>query len=99
MAGRVRRTRGTSSSTPCNSTSPRSCRIYGVPPEMIAADIRRQPHLRQRRATGPVDLLTYTVGPWLGRIETALTDLVARGTYVKFNAGALLRTDLKTRYE
>ena len=46
-----------------------------------------------------LSLLKYAVGPWLVRLETALTDLVPRGAYVKFNAGGLLRTDLKTRYE
>jgi phage portal protein BeeE len=46
-----------------------------------------------------LSLLKYAVGPWLVRLETALTDLVPRGQYVKFNAGGLLRTDLKTRYE
>jgi HK97 family phage portal protein len=74
------------------------CRIYGVPPEMIAAasgDSLTYANVEQRS----LDFLTYTVGPWLTRIETALSDLVARGTYVKFNSGALLCTDLKSRYE
>ena len=74
------------------------CRIYGVPPEMIAAasgDSSTYANVEQRS----LDFLTYTIGPWLARIETALTDLVARGSYVKFNTGALLRTDLKSRYE
>ena len=46
-----------------------------------------------------LSLLKYAIGPWLVRLESALTDLVPRGQYVKFNAGGLLRTDLKTRYE
>jgi HK97 family phage portal protein len=74
------------------------CRLFGVAPEMIAAasgDSLTYANVEMRS----LDFLTYTVGPWLTRIETALTDLVARGTYVKFNSGALLRTDLKSRYE
>jgi HK97 family phage portal protein len=73
-------------------------RIYGVPPEMIAAEAGNSltyANVEQRS----IDFLTYAVNPWLVRLETALTDLVARGQYVKFNAGGLLRTDLKTRYE
>lgn len=46
-----------------------------------------------------IDLLTYTVNGWLVRLERALSRLMPRGQFAKFNAGALLRTDLKTRYE
>jgi HK97 family phage portal protein len=73
-------------------------RIYGVPPEMIAAesgDSMTYANIEQRDLT----LLKYAVGPWLGRLERAMDTLVPRGQYVKFNAAALLRTDLKTRYE
>jgi HK97 family phage portal protein len=74
------------------------CRIYGVPPEMIAADSGNSltyANVEQRH----LSLLKYAVGPWLVHLETALTDLVPRGAYVKFNAGGLLCTDLTTRYE
>jgi HK97 family phage portal protein len=74
------------------------CRLFGVPPEMLGADSGNSltyANVEQRS----LDFLTYTVGPWLTRLETALTDLVARGTFVKFNSGSLLRTDLKSRYE
>lgn len=43
-------------------------------------------------------LLTFTLDPWLVRLERMLTDLLPRPQYVKFNRGALLRTDLLTRY-
>lgn len=46
-----------------------------------------------------IDLLTYAVNGWLVRIERALSRLRPRGQFVKFNPGAMLRTDLKTRYE
>lgn len=74
------------------------CRIYGVAPEMIGADSGNSltyANVEQRS----LDFVTYAVSPWLVRLETALTDLVPRGQYVKFNAGGLLRTDLKSRYE
>jgi HK97 family phage portal protein len=40
-----------------------------------------------------------TLLPWIVRIEKALSDLMAQPRYVKFNINALLRGDLKTRYE
>lgn len=46
-----------------------------------------------------IDLLTYTLNGWLVRFEKSLTRLVPRPRYVKFNADALLRVDLKSRYE
>ena len=74
------------------------CRVFGIPPEMVGADSGNSltyANVEQRS----LDFLTYTISPWLVRLETALIDLVPRGQYVKFNAGGLLRTDLKTRYE
>ncbi|MFF3891389.1 phage portal protein [Streptomyces sp. NPDC001914] len=46
-----------------------------------------------------LDLLTYAVDPWLVRVERALTGLLPAGETVKFNRGALVRTDLLTRYK
>jgi HK97 family phage portal protein len=45
-----------------------------------------------------LDLLTYAVNPWLVRIENALSTLLPRPHFVKFNRAALVRTDLLTRY-
>ncbi|MFF3643384.1 phage portal protein [Streptomyces sp. NPDC002564] len=46
-----------------------------------------------------LDLLTYAVDPWLVRVERALTGLLPPGEQVRFNRGALVRTDLLTRYK
>jgi HK97 family phage portal protein len=46
-----------------------------------------------------LDLLTYAVDPWLVRIERALTSLLPGSQTFRFNRGALLRTDLLTRYQ
>lgn len=51
------------------------------------------------REQAAIDLLTYTVDPWLVGIEAALSRWIGGGRWVRFNRGALLRTDLKTRYE
>lgn len=46
-----------------------------------------------------LDMLTYSVAPWLTRIEKSLTRLRPRPRYVKFNADALIRVDLASRYK
>jgi HK97 family phage portal protein len=73
-------------------------RFYGVPPEMIAGETAghmayTSPELRS------LDLLTYAVRPWLVRLENAISALLPRRLTVKFNADAIVRVDLKTRYE
>jgi len=45
-----------------------------------------------------IDLLTYAVDPYLVRLERMLTALAPGSMYLRFNRGALLRTDLLTRY-
>jgi HK97 family phage portal protein len=73
-------------------------RIFGVPPEMIAAESGNSQTYANIESRD-LSLLKYAVQPWLGRLERAMNTLVTRGQYVKFNAAGLLRTDLKTRYE
>jgi phage portal protein BeeE len=46
-----------------------------------------------------LDFLTFGLRPWLVRLETALSALLSSTTTVKFNAAALVRTDLLTRYQ
>jgi HK97 family phage portal protein len=73
------------------------CRVYGVPPEMIGADSGNSltyANVEQR----DLSLLKYTVGPWITRLETAITALLPTGQHAKFNTGGLLRTDLASRY-
>jgi HK97 family phage portal protein len=73
-------------------------RIYGVPPEMLGADSGNSQTYANVESRD-LSLLKYSVQPWLGRLERAMNALVPRRQYVKFNAAAFLRTDLKTRYE
>jgi HK97 family phage portal protein len=73
-------------------------RVYGVPVEMLAGnsgDSMTYASIEQRS----IDFLTFGVGPWLVRLETALTELLPRGQVCKFNAGALLRTTQLDRYK
>ena len=71
-------------------------RIFGVPPEMIAAESGNSmtyANVEQRS----IDFLTYSVQPWLTRIESAIAELLPGQKHVRFDTSALLRTDLETR--
>jgi HK97 family phage portal protein len=74
------------------------CRYFGVQPELIGADSGNSltyANVEQRA----LDFLTFGLRPWLVRLETALSALLSSTTSVKFNAAALVRTDLLTRYQ
>jgi HK97 family phage portal protein len=73
-------------------------RYFGVQPELIGADSGNSltyANVEQRA----LDFLTFGLRPWLVRLEVALSALLSSTTTVKFNAGALVRTDLATRYQ
>lgn len=77
----------------------RVARIMGVPPEMIGGAVEGSGSVTYaNRESRAVDLLTYNVDPYLVRLEEATTSCLPRGQYVKAARGALLRTDLLTRY-
>lgn len=70
-------------------------RIFGVPPEMIAAEAGNAltyANVEQRA----LDFLTYSVQPWLARIESALAGLLPGQKHVRFDTSVLVRTDLET---
>jgi HK97 family phage portal protein len=73
-------------------------RIYGVPPEMVAGTTAghmaySSPEMRS------TDFPTFTLRPWLSRIERAVGRLLPRNQYARFNAGGFVRTTLRDRYE
>jgi HK97 family phage portal protein len=74
------------------------CRLFGVPPEMIAADSGDQSTYANIEARS-LYFATYALRPWLVKLETALGTLLPRGQYVRFNSGALLKTTLLQRYQ
>ena len=73
-------------------------RYFGVPPEMIGSD-SGNPKMYASLEMRNQDFLTFGIGPKIARLETALNGLLPRGQITKFNTGALLRTDLRSRYE
>jgi HK97 family phage portal protein len=73
-------------------------RYYRVPPELIGGESGGSltyANVEQRA----LDFLTFCLRRWIVTMETALSALLSSTTSVKFNAAALVRTDLLTRYQ
>lgn len=70
-------------------------RIFGVPPEMIAGDAGNSmtySNVEQRS----LDFLTYTIQPWLTRLESSLASMFPGARHLRFDTTALTRTDFET---
>ena len=71
--------------------------IYGIPPEMIGGETGgsmsySSPEQRQ------IELVQFSLLPWLALLESHLSALLPRGQYVKFDPDVLIRADLLTRF-
>lgn len=73
--------------------------IFGVPAEMLGVSFRGTAITYANREQRAQDFLNSAINPWLARLESSLSAWFPRGTYVKFNTGALLRSDLTSRYD
>jgi HK97 family phage portal protein len=74
------------------------CRYYGVPAEMMGGETAgheayTSPEMRS------TDLLTWTLRPWLYRVEHAVSTLLPRSQQARFNAGGMVRATIRERYE
>ncbi|MFC9966327.1 phage portal protein [Nocardia ignorata] len=72
--------------------------LFGVPPHMIG-DTDKSTSWGSGIEQQSIGFVTYTLRPWLTCIESALSALLPRGQFVKFNVSALLRGDTPARYE
>jgi HK97 family phage portal protein len=72
-------------------------RFYGVPPEMVAGETAGHEAYTSPEMRG-TDFLTFTLRPWLLRIERAVSGLLPSTQSAKFNAGAMVRATLLDRY-
>lgn len=72
--------------------------LFGVPPHMIGLTEKSTSW-----GTGieqqSIGFVTYTLRPWLTCIESAVSNLLPRGQFARFNVDALLRGDVKSRYD
>lgn len=72
--------------------------VYGIPPEMIGGETGSS----LTYATVEQNMLnfaTLTMRPWFVRAEEALSALLPRPQYVRFNIDAMVRADLLTRMQ
>lgn len=82
------------------------CRIYGVPPHMVAS-VERSTSWGAGIEQQSIQWVSYSLRPWLERIEQAINPLLTRPAYVnpeaevfcRFNVEGLLRGDIKSRME
>jgi len=76
------------------------CRAMGLyQPEMIGLASSGSSVTYANREQRAIDFLTFSADPWLVRFEDLYTSNMPAPQYAKFNRGALLRSDLMTRYQ
>lgn len=76
------------------------CRFLGVPGDMIDAEVKGSSITYANVTQRNLQLLIMNIGPAIARREEALSaGLLPQPRYVKLNTNALLRMDLKSRYE
>lgn len=73
-------------------------RIFRVPPHMIG-DVEKSTSWGTGIEQQGIGFVTYTLRPWIVRLEQALTRLLPGDQFAKCNVSGLLRGDLKSRYE
>jgi HK97 family phage portal protein len=74
------------------------CRFYGVPPVMMAGETGGHEDYSSPEMRG-VEFLTFSLRPWLARVERAVTGLLPSTQRAKFNPGGFVRATLRDRYE
>jgi HK97 family phage portal protein len=75
------------------------CMSFGLLPESIGIATSGQNVTYANREQRWQDVLVSTINPRLVLVQEILTAIVPRPQYVRFNTAALLRSDVKTRYE
>ncbi|WP_346132387.1 phage portal protein [Streptomyces carpaticus] len=72
--------------------------IFGVPPEKVGGESGgSMTYANVEQAA--IDFVTFTLGPWLVRLESVLSSLMPGNEFVRFNRDALIRSDTLTRYQ
>lgn len=64
--------------------------LYRVPPHLVG-DVNKSTSWGTGIEEQGIGFVVFTLGPWLTRLEQALTFLLPRGQFAKTNVGALLR--------
>jgi HK97 family phage portal protein len=72
-------------------------RFYGIPAEMVNGETAGHEAYTSPEMRG-TDFLTFTLRPWLYRIERAISGLLPRTQNARFNAGGMVSATLLDRY-
>lgn len=72
-------------------------RFFDMPPEMVGGSSGQGNLTYANREQRAIDYATFTVAPWLKRLEDAWFPLLPGQQFVSFNEAALLRTDAETQ--
>lgn len=72
-------------------------RIWRIPPHMIG-DVERSTSWGRGIEEQGIGFVVFTLGPYLTRLEAALSRQMPRQQYARFNVSALLRGNTKDRY-
>ena len=72
--------------------------IYGIPPEMIGGETGSS-LTYSTVEMNQHNLAALTLRPWLAKLEQEFSAWIYRPRYVRFNVDAMIRVDVKTRYD
>jgi HK97 family phage portal protein len=72
--------------------------LFGIPPHMIGAVDKSTSWGTGIEQQG-IGFVTYTLTNWLNPIEAAFSALLPRGQFARMNVNALLRGDMKARFD
>jgi HK97 family phage portal protein len=72
--------------------------IYGIPPEMIGGESGSS-LTYSTVELNQLNFATFTLRPWLSKLEQEFSSWIHRPRFVKFNVDAMIRVDTKTRYD
>jgi HK97 family phage portal protein len=79
-------------------TATQIANAYGVPPERVGGETGSSMTYGNREQD-TLDLVTFALRPWFVRFEEAISALLPRPQYAKFNLDAMLRADTLTRMQ
>jgi len=74
------------------------CTVFGVPGFLVgvaSGDSKTYSNVQQDTQL----FVSYTLRPWIARLEASLSQLLPRGQEAKFNLDGLLRSDTMARYQ
>lgn len=72
--------------------------LYGIPPHLLGI-VDRTTSWGRGIEQQSISFVTYTLINWLNPIEQVFSALLPRGQYARLNVNALLRGDMKTRFD